>query len=68
MGNVIHRNTKWLKVRRVSQDFCKSFPEEFIIYKDEFDRWTGIDKKKTFYSFSVSHLRNENLLTILEQQ
>lgn len=67
MGNVIHRKTTWMKVKKVVQHL-DTFPNEFVVAKDEFNKWIGKDSNGKSYCFFIAHLRNENFFTILEQR
>ena len=67
MGNVIHRKTTWMKVKKVVQHI-DTFPNEFVVEKDDCNRWIGTDSEGKRWGFFIAQLRNENFFTILEQR
>ena len=67
MGNTIKRNTNKMKIKTLVEFGGGKTPTpagtEITIKKDEFGRWTDDN-----FCWSVGHLRNNNIIEILEQE
>lgn len=67
MGNIIHRETKAIKVKSLLDSTAMKAGQIAKVYKDDFDGWHYTDDNGTTWRLFISSLRNENYFEILEQ-
>ncbi len=67
MGNRIKRTTDFLIAKANLETLAFGCGEPIGIYKNEWGRWITTDTKGKGWQVLVAHIRNDALLTILEQ-